>query len=565
MSTVSSRGSFHFDDASYSLSRMPGKSADSLKVTIQLHKGDPEIYLLRMAKPDLYKKEIDRPVTVISSYQLAPGAQTAHKQEVWYAIPEQYKDNQELINLLTKVETPKEPIEKKGPIEEPLEIWVGNKPHIVLKVSYDAADPSQLRHQETMKSVITLQDSDDPLVVTYLVPKSCDPALELELLEQIKVLEDLPDAVPADPEQFYIISQDIKGTPTLINLSSKERLLGRGAFSEVYGYQSVRLSTDSTKESTNVIESLVAVKEVSDTKGAEALKRLWFDLEGMVGVEGVKQIRGIQRPYIRMTPKVVEEFLPGGTLQKVADTATDQEKARYALDLIQGLFWMQLVGSLHTDIKPENCLIGESGAVIIDHPPLNPVKKVDSPKEAKEVANRIEVRGVTPEFADMRLVIDVNRCQENIQTVQLQQLPESALVDVVNMTLDRVRQNQTFAMGATLFYLFTKKDPYPMRPFLKRKCPDFEAAGKEPSTKVWDTLIENGCPEGLASLIDEMLDITPDKRPTLFDFRPFILKHEPELTNLLDLAHEVGWKQQPSTMDNIWLTVSKATRWVFGE
>jgi serine/threonine protein kinase len=667
-------------EAGYSISREPGKSANELQLTVKLHKEDPEIFLQRISNESLVKRatDLNSRLRVISSKDIAP-----RKAEVWYLVDENdlEPNKDELMQLLKEIEVPKSetqttltpsevcsfekrpllgatyrllpqttPNEDKivitlqdnqtiylkkftlGPkeavsqieklinegyhtrilgdensiiiyaisnednavlidentFEKAIDEIEGNKPSPLIdvvpisangkfygtvKASFDRDDHElqdvQKRVQDdypNMKQLVEIFDQEDNISVIYFIPIKLDQATEQLLLESIKLEEELPSTLKLDPNKLNIVSHNSADGTILINYSEPEQLAGEGQSAKVYSHQAVKLPSEEVGPS-NISDELVAVKEGDIAGEAKALRKLWFSLEKVAGVNGAKLVKGIQLPYIRTTPKLTGEFLPA-TLYERQDSATNEEKSRYAIDLIQGLFWLQLVGSIHTDIKPQNCMVKGENAFIIDHPNKKLVTKVETLEQAMSATLEFILPRFSPTFTDLRIIQHMQNLTGDPLTEIMQNFAkeivdkeaEAKFIDDVNFTLDLVRALQTFQMGFTLYELFTQKFPYPTVDSIT----DFEEAEKMGVDQLVNNLMKAGCPENLAYMIDDMLNVIPENRPTLFDFVNFIKEENPEIAETLDLVQITQWKQQPSLIDNVVWKVGEFTKHFFG-
>jgi hypothetical protein len=357
----------------------------------------------------------------------------------------------------------------------------------------------------------------------YAIRKEDEQLLKDEPTLQKMLLEIEEESRLKVYEGTIITSDDTASSdPLYLNLAHELKALGKGGFGEVGSYQAI-YETDSPKES-RYIEESVAVKTGQVKGDMEGLNRIWAKIEKEVGSDNLHLVRGIQPKHIKEiddvqgdTKVIGEQF--DGTLLSSFNTSNDK-KAELAYQLIEGLYWMQTIGEPHRDIKPQNCLVKEDIAVIIDHPNSEFLNEPTTDEEAMRlIKNILSPQHYSPEWCDVQT-------RKNIQELLKAKQTKNSAMDA----LDLFQQEQSFAMGMTLYSYFVGDYPYPMAPLPKgRSTTDWEEAELTFPSKLMRNLTDNGCPKKLARLITKLIDPDPDARPICEDLVSFIVNHNPDL------------------------------------
>ena len=124
---------------------------------------------------------------------------------------------------------------------------------------------------------------------------------------------------------------------------------------------------------------VVAIKAISNRYDSFA-HSLLIALLGEVDMEEIRReaefLSGLKHPNIvsvmefgedsNVGPYLVMEWVPGGTLRSLLDTAEDgrlpvDAALRIAREVLDGLAAAHAAGIVHRDVKPENILLGEDG------------------------------------------------------------------------------------------------------------------------------------------------------------------------------------------------------------
>lgn len=299
------------------------------------------------------------------------------------------------------------------------------------------------------------------------------------------------------------------------------------------------------------------IQEAVVTENRDSVKDLWKELIKVTGEGNAKLIRGLQHQSMKERDVKLASGVPLGVKGRTDETN------KHAIDLIQGLFWLQLIGSLHAELNVDNFVTkGKEGDVaIINHPQQKACRLVDSPEMAKVALNQLKQFPINSKCCDVLLCQEI---QKNARMASLEaslnQISNTDLIRKTNKLIINFRQAQSFAMGLSLYQLYVGSDKSPF--------PNGVGSASEAELENMEVeLVRAGCPQDLIDLITDMMHPLSRFRPTVFDFLPIIKKYNPEVVKLLDEVYYSQWDQQPTLVDRIFSTtvgkINDALQWFF--
>lgn len=150
---------------------------------------------------------------------------------------------------------------------------------------------------------------------------------------------------------IFLLKNNIPFSSELHVLGSKENLLGRGGFSEVYKYHHPIIDIDFAVK---VLNTRFADDPVEAEKRFFREAKMLFSLNhsGIVRVYDVGRLKG--NPFIKM------EYIDGGNLDDLRrnhGNFTYNEAAGAMESLLKGLHYAHEQGIIHRDLKPSNVMV----------------------------------------------------------------------------------------------------------------------------------------------------------------------------------------------------------------
>jgi formylglycine-generating enzyme required for sulfatase activity len=158
------------------------------------------------------------------------------------------------------------------------------------------------------------------------------------------------------------------------------RLLGRGGMGAVYLAEDVVLAR-------NVAVKFVAVRNPDPATRqrflVEARAAARIQHPNVVSIHRVGEID--QHPYL------VTEFARGKTLDKLGEVASSRRAIELGLDIARGLAAAHRCGVLHCDLKPQNVIVTDAGAKLLDFGLATLMSRVDDPvpDAARTLSSRV--------------------------------------------------------------------------------------------------------------------------------------------------------------------------------
>lgn len=482
------------------------------------------------------------------------------KRLIWYLIrteDENVVPDESFKAMFKEMEMEKIPTTKVN-----LELMAQRKRHPVVQISFDTDfhDPIAMRMQalkehQGMMFLAGYKDSLTGIQSIYLIPTKCTPLEKNELHDQIDEIEESHEGEHLVPEtEGYvgrIITTESKDETRYINLAEEGRVLGKGGYGVVKEQEA--LFSPSGQAASTFGRTSVAAKSGRTQGESESLKNTWFTLTKKLGVDGVKMVRGIQPPFERnVEGTLVGTVYAGGDLSKASKNPAEL-KTQFAHQLIEGLFWIQLVGEPHADIKPENCLTKGNVAIISDHPHGKLWPKVKTSQEVDHFLANYKYPSRTDRYTDYNALI---KMEEKIE--EAKKHPERK-VAALNEARQHFQQAQSFSLGATLYNLFTEDYPHPLIETENNRKIYFlhEPENVRSVEDQRNALQKGGCPADLIEMIIQLINPQSEERPKEQDLLPFILAHNPNLTgviNLLNTPPESPSRIQKTlkTITNLW-------------
>lgn len=535
--------------ASCKIERYQGQTAQKQKVTVKLTPGQEDILMTRIStenkalrdRLELEAKEKDVEYRVISSKLPTEGPQAA--EAIYIVKASDYTQyGPLLVKLVNEMEHPKSTTAENSGIHESKITLMGrgyekSGPVELIKLSFGTEMANEVSAQlvdayPDHSLLLHLLNPTNQETIFFLVPEDCPAVLFQSLKMQLQ--EILQEEGRVSDKDLNLLTIEEPETTTYINLSDKGVLIGKGFTTEVYAQETIKERKAEPQIPAQFETTFTASSPGKSEEEIEALKRLWSGLERLVGAENLSKINGLQPPFLTGQPYVLSEYYPLELYELIQNRRLDPNtQFEYSLQLLKALFWLQRVGSLHLDLKPENVLVGNDGVIIIDHPTAGPAKQVHNPEEARLAENYLQKFPASSAYTDVNLYKLIRK-----MAIPPPDESDEQLIRRINQTLELVPKLQVFEMGILLYALVTTTFPYPVTVLRNgHLLPDLDQAALIDPQLILNKL-RGKCPPALAQLIVQMIAPHPDQRATIREIFSLIVQFDPEFANTVRLIRE---------------------------
>lgn len=249
-----------------------------------------------------------------------------------------------------------------------------------------------------------------------------------------KVL-DLIDQLPNPVQKGITVIQE--KTMSRYQIPNREDYIAQGSFGAVYNVDDSKVMKVPLRSDD---ESIKNEKKMLDYLNRGEFKH--------TGVQGTQKLGVIKNGRTKHTVVVMKKYSGGDVSNFLEKNPATEKRAEIGYDIVKGLIFLRKNHVIHWDIKPGNCLMGESRAVIGD---------LGGAKHESDCSGYLTATFMPPQLATLLGF----RVSEGVVVNKLSQSQKERYLDDAGNTKLNIagKDADIYAMGRTLFEVFTRGKP----------------------------------------------------------------------------------------------------------